>query len=119
AELRHDAVLEHVACPSLSVVEVLQKEISKRRSGKIGHSRPVREPDPVAGLPQPMIQLRILIAAESLVISAYSLERGNPHQRMVPMIDPAAGGPMPVARAARSKPRCLNCRRRCLNETAA
>ncbi|QTK81520.1 Hypothetical protein AT6N2_L0622 [Agrobacterium tumefaciens] len=99
ADFRDRAMFQQVLGPAAAIGEILLEERHDAGPRIIGHAGLVGHPDAEPGFAQPEIQLRILIVAEALVITADRIESGNPHQRVVAVIDPMAFRAFAVLRA--------------------
>ena len=66
---------------------------------------------------QAAVKLRILVVAEGRVVAADRPKGGDPHQRVVPMLDPRALAQQPVRRPAVPDPRVLRVRDHALQES--
>jgi hypothetical protein len=115
--LQRHPMPRHRARPALAVAEILAKQRPRLRARIIVDGEIGLDPDPPSPLAQAVVELGILIMGEGLAIAANGEEGVEPHQRMMAMIDEAAGGAHAVKGAARAEQGILR-RRGCSLEAA-
>ena len=84
-----------------AVLPILSRKAPQAGSGPIRHPHPRVKPDLIAGLPQPNIQLAVLIVDEAFVATANLFERRAAEDAQVCRFNLEALLPMPVLCPAR------------------
>ncbi len=95
-DLRDRAMFQQVLCPATAIGEILPEQRHDASARIIGHAGLVGHPDTETGFAQPEIQFGILVVAEAFIVTTDRVEGGDPHQRVVAMVDPVSLGAFAV-----------------------